>query len=545
MSKEKPKIFISYAWDDQQLVQRLENALGNAGAKIWIDHSEVRGGDNLPKRISDALEWSNVLILVWSKASSKSQWVEREWTNAISLGKEIIPCILDKTKLPAILANKLFLDFTVFESGFPSLLHALELDMQSIPAQVTQETMNTQGSPNYQSTDSLTPNQTLEPSGAANETSRKQARNIPKHTQVSQRFNHSKWSNFWLLLIAFIITLILFHLMTGQSVLFTKWLFSETNLLPQESVDMVFDEKTGKFLVDLSPAIQLSAIRYEFLYGTTQGQFELQLYTQQSFDYLPVELGKEGWKIRLERLFDNELILEKGMPYVPQKIDLVVYHLQPSENPILIYVITDEIYPQQLSFHILPFRKTKVYPSIQIGQMGMLNYIDLSDFSVTPASSPNIVSPGIGPVAAIVAVEFERGKPILRSNIIFVLRRGILHPWDVLFDQNLQPFISQPISNDGHRMVAFQSPEPIMTTNDIVISNIEGSTFANIDRTLFSGTEEVICGWGNDEQNLSTLYFLSSREGGNTKVPYKVVVANDGGLEQPIRLSSLPMLCGE
>lgn len=82
-----PKIFISHAWENKAFVRRLEAALKAAGAEAWVDHSGVHGGDNLPKRISDALTWCDTVLLVWSEVASQSYSVELEWTNALSRGK--------------------------------------------------------------------------------------------------------------------------------------------------------------------------------------------------------------------------------------------------------------------------------------------------------------------------------------------------------------------------------------------------------------------------------------------------------------------------
>ncbi len=125
---EPPRIFISHAWEDKALVRQLEKALADAGAEVWVDHAGIRGGDNLPKRINDALAWCNTLLLVWSKAAEDSHWVELEWTNAISLRKRIIPCPIDKTPLPPILANKAYVDFSKDQKqGWHELLQALQL----------------------------------------------------------------------------------------------------------------------------------------------------------------------------------------------------------------------------------------------------------------------------------------------------------------------------------------------------------------------------------------------------------------------------------
>ncbi|GEM_PF-1794743 len=129
---EKPKIFISHAWKNKALVRRLEKDLKAAGAEVWVDHSGIRGGDNLPERINDALAWCNTLLLIWSNAASKSRWVKLEWTNAISLDKAIIPCLLDKAELPPMLANRAYIEFSSIDQGLVQLLRALNLAQQSL-----------------------------------------------------------------------------------------------------------------------------------------------------------------------------------------------------------------------------------------------------------------------------------------------------------------------------------------------------------------------------------------------------------------------------
>jgi hypothetical protein len=124
---EIPRIFISHAWEDKALVRQLEKALTEAGAEVWVDHAGIRGGDNLPERINEALEWCNTLLLVWSKQAKASHWVKLEWTNAISLRKLIIPCPIDGTPAPPIMANTAYIDFSDDKKGMRDLLRALRL----------------------------------------------------------------------------------------------------------------------------------------------------------------------------------------------------------------------------------------------------------------------------------------------------------------------------------------------------------------------------------------------------------------------------------
>jgi len=124
-SIHKPKIFLSHASEDKPFVRRLETALEAAGVEVWVDHDDLHAGENFPKRIGDALAWCDVLLLVWSQAARVSRWVEMEWSNALSLRKVIMPCMLDKTPLPPLLDSISYATFRDFERGLEQLLHAL------------------------------------------------------------------------------------------------------------------------------------------------------------------------------------------------------------------------------------------------------------------------------------------------------------------------------------------------------------------------------------------------------------------------------------
>ncbi len=127
MQTYKPKIFISYSHEDKAVVKRLEAKLKAAGADVWVDYDRVRGGVKLPEKINEALEWCDTLLLVWSDAARQSDWVKDEWLNAFSLRKVIIPCILDNSQLPAILANRTYVDFHNVGLGIEQLLYDLSL----------------------------------------------------------------------------------------------------------------------------------------------------------------------------------------------------------------------------------------------------------------------------------------------------------------------------------------------------------------------------------------------------------------------------------
>ncbi len=129
----KRKVFISHSWEDNEVSRKLAEYLKRDGADIWIDYTRIHGGDSLPRRISEALEWCDTLILIWSKAAKDSYYVNLEWENALDLRKIIIPCLLDETKRPAILCRCLFIDFKNFDEGYRQLAYALDLAIQKEP----------------------------------------------------------------------------------------------------------------------------------------------------------------------------------------------------------------------------------------------------------------------------------------------------------------------------------------------------------------------------------------------------------------------------
>jgi len=124
-TSHSPKVFISYAWENQPLARQLQGDLQNDGVDVFIDYDKISGGDSLPARISAALDWCNTLVLLWSKDAAQSRWVAREWECADQLEKRIIPCKLDDAALPALLRRMLYLDFSVYKNGYARLCSTL------------------------------------------------------------------------------------------------------------------------------------------------------------------------------------------------------------------------------------------------------------------------------------------------------------------------------------------------------------------------------------------------------------------------------------
>ena len=69
--------FISYASQDQAFAQRLHADLQNKGVRCWFAPEDMKIGDRLRPRIDETIRLYDKLLLVLSKTSVASQWVEQ------------------------------------------------------------------------------------------------------------------------------------------------------------------------------------------------------------------------------------------------------------------------------------------------------------------------------------------------------------------------------------------------------------------------------------------------------------------------------------
>jgi len=126
-----PKIFISHVWEDNEISRKLAKQLRRDGAEVWIYYAQIEAGDFLPAAFSNAIEWCDIVILVWSKTASTAHCVQLEWQNALDLKKTIIICLLDDTRQSPMLRGCLFVNLNDFNSGYDNLAHLLNLNLNN------------------------------------------------------------------------------------------------------------------------------------------------------------------------------------------------------------------------------------------------------------------------------------------------------------------------------------------------------------------------------------------------------------------------------
>ena len=102
-----PSVFISYSSKDVKIAEAIENHLLENGFDdndIWRDKRKIE--TDWSREIANALSKSDIVLLIWSENSSKSEWVKNEWLTARALGKPIQLVIISALdKLPKPLAN--------------------------------------------------------------------------------------------------------------------------------------------------------------------------------------------------------------------------------------------------------------------------------------------------------------------------------------------------------------------------------------------------------------------------------------------------------
>jgi hypothetical protein len=131
------KIFISYNYKDREFSRHLAVALQSGGLATWIDDQELKIGDSLVERISEAIRQSDAIIIVLSKNTPNSQWQSSEIAMAVAAhkisSKRIIPIVLDKdTDIPFFIKDRLYLDLSEFKE-FDEKVAKLAKVLQSIP----------------------------------------------------------------------------------------------------------------------------------------------------------------------------------------------------------------------------------------------------------------------------------------------------------------------------------------------------------------------------------------------------------------------------
>lgn len=121
------KIFISYSRKDIDFARKLAGDLEKADYDIWWDITDLRGGDDWVKTLPAAIASSDLFIIILSPNSVESEWVRKEYTQALNRRKKIVPIMFEACDVPFALNTINYVNFMSgeYEHQFGNLLSAL------------------------------------------------------------------------------------------------------------------------------------------------------------------------------------------------------------------------------------------------------------------------------------------------------------------------------------------------------------------------------------------------------------------------------------
>jgi hypothetical protein len=138
--------FISYSTKDQSFAERLHADLQNKGVRCWFAPEDLRIGDKIRMGIDESIRKYDKLLLILSRHSVTSEWVEQEVETALAKERDekrvvLFPIRLDdtvmqvKTGWPALLKNsrnigefQLWKDHDAYQKAFARLLRDLRTE---------------------------------------------------------------------------------------------------------------------------------------------------------------------------------------------------------------------------------------------------------------------------------------------------------------------------------------------------------------------------------------------------------------------------------
>ena len=119
------RIFLSYAREDAAAAKAFAAQLARRGHEVWWDH-HLRAGSRFSWDIASALKSAEAVLVLWSKHSIESAWVQDEAAEGLE-GSRLVPAALDGSKPPLGFRQYHALDMRGWRSGtFDPLLAAID-----------------------------------------------------------------------------------------------------------------------------------------------------------------------------------------------------------------------------------------------------------------------------------------------------------------------------------------------------------------------------------------------------------------------------------
>ncbi len=130
-------VFISYSRRDKVFVQKLNDALDNAGVQAWVDWEGIELASDWMQRITNAIQTHDAFIFVISPDSIRSKVCADELELGIKLNKKLIPILYREPQKGQSMHEKLSATNWVymrkddnFEETVPKLVESIQTDLE-------------------------------------------------------------------------------------------------------------------------------------------------------------------------------------------------------------------------------------------------------------------------------------------------------------------------------------------------------------------------------------------------------------------------------
>jgi adenylate cyclase len=118
------RIFVSYAREDVAAAEAFAGVLERAGHEVWWD-SRIRAGSRYSRDIASALDSAEAVIVLWSKSSIESDWVQDEAAEGLE-GSRLVPTTLDGCRPPLGFRQYQTIDMVGWRAGAAAFKRLLE-----------------------------------------------------------------------------------------------------------------------------------------------------------------------------------------------------------------------------------------------------------------------------------------------------------------------------------------------------------------------------------------------------------------------------------
>jgi type III secretory pathway component EscV len=111
------KVFLSHSSADNKLARKLASSLRSANIDVWFDQWEVRVGEEFVQKIENGLLEVEFVIVLLTRASVASEWVDREWRSKVENEAEtksvaVVPVRGESCDIPDFLAQRSYADIS-------------------------------------------------------------------------------------------------------------------------------------------------------------------------------------------------------------------------------------------------------------------------------------------------------------------------------------------------------------------------------------------------------------------------------------------------